>query len=65
MAKRDRALATARDILHKAVCECGCLETEHGVGPARRCYGKGCACTRFKAVRFYVVRYRDRYAGPS
>jgi hypothetical protein len=62
----DLALKTAREVLRKAVCECGCLESEHHI--VRRANGTldcsgncaVCACPKFRAVAFYVVRYRDR-----
>jgi NAD-dependent DNA ligase len=64
---RDKALKTAKGILHRTVCECGCLSTEHEASEDQRCLGESCPCLRFKAVRFFierrakiaVVRYKD------
>jgi hypothetical protein len=56
----DDALATARQILSGAVCECGHLEGEHVMGePPNECGFDGCACDQFSAVVFTVTRAHD------
>jgi len=65
---RDKALKTAKEILYRTVCECGCLATEHEASEDQRCVNCG-PCVRFRAVRFFVdrrakiavVRYKDEH----
>lgn len=62
MAKKDRAVATAIDILNRSICECGHLRTEHYEDAAHSCAGdvpsQGCdeRCIRFRPVKFKVER---------
>lgn len=55
----DQALKTARQILRRVVCECGCTCSEHAGNerePARLRPCCECDCERFRPVRFTVER---------
>lgn len=54
MAKKDKAVATAIDILEGLVCECGHINSEHFLDQS--CSTKGCRCRTFTPVRFTVER---------
>lgn len=51
----DRALKTAREILAKTVCECGCVVADHATSLSGKPCGT-CECDRFRPVRFRVAR---------
>lgn len=58
---RDDAITTAREILHKLVCECGHIESEHLriPPPPDTCHGsETCRCQEFRPVTFVVKRRR-------
>lgn len=58
---RDKALKTAREILHRTICECGCIVVDHEASEDQRCRNCG-TCLQFKAVRFFIDR-RAKKAG--
>lgn len=58
---RDEALATARQLVDRAVCECGDTVDEHGIDLSKRyraaaCGIEGCTCEVFRPVTFTVER---------
>ena len=58
MAKRDKAVETARSFVDGQICECGCTEGDHATWtPERKCCE--CRCQAFRPVRFEVTRAKE------
>jgi hypothetical protein len=57
MARVDKAVATAREVIDGLICDCGHTKDEHLMfDESSKCGEKPCRCREFRPVTFTVER---------